>query len=608
MTELLDAARARLTAGKPLRRTLAGGGRLHVDRPLPFLCVYRTPDEIDPGTADFVRTQASYLIAAAGEDVTALAFGVAKTLADICGACLVVELWSGAPAPPHIRIRTGASDRIATTIDALAAALRAMKLPAVELDVAVIAAADAYPPGLPPLVDPTLASQAGILAIGVELAPFYRSPRGVYPFIARALSRELMHALQRAFFELARVQTPSKPAHFQMLGRRRIVRAVRESDLALAEISASFDFLLAVTPVNSEAAWAELCETGRTPTLHYRMLELDPDLGKRRLYDLPLDRLEDPVLAQLLLDKRRELDRQLGLLGDRNTPRFLHGSIQLYGGAEDALLAEALAILRKVAPSAPSAGPRCNAETFAGRARAEIEHYRGAYPPLEATVTVREDISSLVVSHGNLLVPAKLDVPQHRSDALLQHEVGTHVVTYANGLAQPLKVLSVGLAGYEALQEGLATFAEHLMRGLDGNRLRTIAARVVAVRRLIDEVEFPAVVAELVEEHAFTPRAAFNIAMRVFRGGGLTKDAIYLRGLLELLDYLRGGHELSSLFVGKIAVDQVALIEELLRREILRPPPLRPRWLDAPGARDRLARAVAGVRPCELLESIGNTA
>ncbi|MBA3391113.1 MAG: DUF1704 domain-containing protein [Deltaproteobacteria bacterium] len=608
---LVAAIAARLDAGKPIRRTLAVSGRLHVDRPLPFLCVYRTPDRPDPGTADLVRTQASYLIAPAGHDVSELVAAVVTKLASACGACLVVELWSGEPtAPPCFRIRTATANRLATTIDALADALRKMSIPGTAPTVEVIAAASASPSGAPPLLAPELAAHAGILAIGLEVPPIYRSARSVYPAISRTFSRELMHALQRAFFEFTRVQTPAKPEHFQVLGRRRIVHAVRESDAALAEISASFDFLLAVSPVNTDAAWQEFCANGRTraPTLHYRMLELDPELGKRQLYALPLERLEDPVLAQLLRDKRRELDRQLGLLEDRDTPRFLLGSLQLYGGVDDALLGEALSILRDVAPARSRTGARCDAEAFAARATEELEHYRRHDPSLTSTVIVRDDISSLIVSHGDLLIPANLDVPAHRVDALLHHELGTHVVTYANGRAQPLLVLAAGLARYEALQEGLATFAEYVAGGLDSDRLRLVAARAVAVRRLVDEVAFPEVVAELVDQHRLAPRMAFLVAVRVFRGGGLTKDVIYLRGLLQLLGYLQAGHDLAPLLVGKLALDQVALIEELLRREVLRPPLLRPRWLDAPTGRPRLERAIAGLRPIDLLEPTGTAA
>ena len=51
--------------------------------------------------------------------------------------------------------------------------------------------------------------------------------------------------------------------------------------------------------------------------------------------------------------------------------------------------------------------------------------------------------------------------------------------------------------------------------------------------------------------------------MRIYRGGGLTKDAVYLRGLLQILRYLREGGELEPLFVGKVASAHLPLIFEL---------------------------------------------
>ena len=102
-------------------------------------------------------------------------------------------------------------------------------------------------------------------------------------------------------------------------------------------------------------------------------------------------------------------------------------------------------------------------------------------------------------------------------------------------------------------------------------------------------------------------RAAFGIAIRVFRCGGLTRIAIYFRGLLQLLDHFAAGGAVEPLLVGKVALDQVPLVEELLRREVLRPPPLRPRWLDAPGADARLEHLRRGVGPLDLIEG-GTTA
>jgi hypothetical protein len=127
---------------------------------------------------------------------------------------------------------------------------------------------------------------------------------------------------------------------------------------------------------------------------------------------------------------------------------------------------------------------------------------------------------------------------------------------------------------------------------------------VIAVRRMVEGASFPAVVAEISRRHGLPLRSAFGLAVRVFRGGGLTRDAIYLRGLLQLLAYLAGGGALEPLLVGKIAIDQVPLVEELVRRQVLRPARLRPRWLDADGAESRMARARTGLRPVDLVEPI----
>lgn len=63
-TRLVAAVNRRLAANKPVRRTLPGGGRVAVDRQLPFLVVYRMPVRAsDEGTASFATSEAAYLVA-----------------------------------------------------------------------------------------------------------------------------------------------------------------------------------------------------------------------------------------------------------------------------------------------------------------------------------------------------------------------------------------------------------------------------------------------------------------------------------------------------------------------------------------------------------------
>lgn len=104
------------------------------------------------------------------------------------------------------------------------------------------------------------------------------------------------------------------------------------------------------------------------------------------------------------------------------------------------------------------------------------------------------------------------------------------------------------------------------------------------------------------QAHDFAQRTAFNVTMRVFRGGGLTKDVVYLRGLVGVLAYLEAGGALEPLLVGKLGPDPVPIIEELQWRKVLVPPPLRPRYLDDPGAVGRLNAVRRGVSVLDLVK------
>ena len=127
-----------------------------------------------------------------------------------------------------------------------------------------------------------------------------------------------------------------------------------------------------------------------------------------------------------------------------------------------------------------------------------------------------------------------------------------------------------------------------------------LAARVVAVGMMTRGASFAAVFDALHTRYGFEPRPAYTIVLRVFRGGGLTKDAIYLRGLRDVLDYLGRGGDLEVLMVGKMALEHVPVLEELLAREVLRRPVHRPRFLDHPLAGQRLDALRAGRKIFQL--------
>jgi len=133
--------------------------------------------------------------------------------------------------------------------------------------------------------------------------------------------------------------------------------------------------------------------------------------------------------------------------------------------------------------------------------------------------------------------------------------------------------------------------AEYLSGYLPAERLRTIAARVIAADMAVREAAGPEIFACLTEEHALAPDVAFDTALRAKRGGGLTKDALYLKGLDELLAYLANDGALEVLMLGKFALKHLHTIDLLLEEGVLVPPDILPAWLTDAVARQRLAVA-----------------
>jgi uncharacterized protein (TIGR02421 family) len=590
-----------------VHHTLSAGGVLHLDRGLPFLIVHReTGDRPDAGTSRLVATEAAYLLGRPGEEreVAELVRQLADSGSAAYGAFLVLELWSSAD-PDSRRFTVRAPDGPAPeTVGRLVEALQSMSDLRPGLEVVLDTGDDRHPPGLPEILSIEESWQNEVLLIGLEVPPIYRSRKGtVYPRFLRHLQQRLSRALRQALYEFVRVQSSTKVENHLALGTRTPPESVWEIDRALCDIEHSFEFLMLTSPVNGPDAWTRFQADGfdSDPELHYRLLPIDPDLLKRRLYSIEIENIDDPALADLFEDKRQELDTQMTMLRERGAPSFRYSSHRLYGMVDDRLRSTANELLSAVEPPRAWRGEWVDAEGFLAAARRELDHYRGQYDGIRNTIEIRRDVTGLLVSEGNLRIGKDLRVPANRIAPLVHHEVGTHVLTYVNGSAQPLEQLSLGLADYDEFQEGLAVLSEYLVGGLNALRMRLLAARVLAAHCVEEGASFVETFRMLTRDAGFSREGAWHIAVRVHASGGFTRDLIYLRGLLELLELLENGTELGSLYAGKFARKHIPIIDELRHRGVLREPPLKPRFLSDPDAIARLDAVRGGITLTEMI-------
>ena len=590
---------------------LPGGSIIHIDRPVPFLCIYRFPEGVEKSPeASLITAQAAYILIHQ-EDlplVKEFLYELAENMRKRFGAFIMMEVWRSAEEQGMVLVST--DDTNQQFLSALEKELFEFPLSIVQQ----VETTKEFPAAQQPLLPKHLLEDETIRALGLQVSPFYQSTTSeqLYPMIYRQFRKELSIALRKFFYDFARVQTSLEVAHYHSLGRRQEDALVWKIDQELVEIGKSFDFLLLTSVVNHNEAWEEFkrAKFEQKPTFLYRLIPVDPELLKRRLYQIPIEKLEDPTLAFIFRDKRKELDRLLNMLEERNTPDFHLSSIQVFGGLEKELLEKANEILAFELPDGEgdedeedeSSTDLITTEEFAAMAREEIAWMKQQYPPLDATVTIRKDISGLMVSSGQLLIGKGFATSRRRAEALIQHEVGTHVLTYYNGKAQPLHQMYVGSPGYEDLQEGLAVLAEYLVGGLTPARLRTLAGRVVAVDYMLKDADFTETFRVLHKEKGFTAYTAYSIAERVYRGGGMTKDAVYLRGLIHLLNHLAEGNDLKPLLIGKIRQDYLPIIDELIQRKILKPAPILPRYFSQPESMERLKNLNKKVDVLSLLK------
>jgi len=176
---------------------------------------------------------------------------------------------------------------------------------------------------------------------------------------------------------------------------------------------------------------------------------------------------------------------------------------------------------------------------------------------------------------------------RHTLERLLIHELGVHVLRYENGSIQPINLFRNGFPGYIGTEEGLAVISEEHFGMLEINTLRKYAGRVIAAHLALNQTFFQ-VFQTLVP--LLGQETAFEIAIRAKRGftdtaqpGAHTKDIIYLRGYLQIKAYLeQQPQDYPLLFTGKVGLQHLPLISELIREGVVTLPTLLPKNIKLP--------------------------
>ncbi|WP_075342916.1 flavohemoglobin expression-modulating QEGLA motif protein [Tenacibaculum agarivorans] len=164
-------------------------------------------------------------------------------------------------------------------------------------------------------------------------------------------------------------------------------------------------------------------------------------------------------------------------------------------------------------------------------------------------------IAMVLNSVKTLVLNSHHTYSENEMAVLTNHEIGVHMVTTMNALEHPIKIFSHGFPNNVETQEGLAVFSEYMSGNLTLKRLKELAYRVLAVNGLAKGYSFSKTFRSLHNTFDLNREDAFYITVRAYRGGGFTKDYLYLTGLKKIYNYYKEGKDLKTLLTGKVTLE-----------------------------------------------------
>jgi uncharacterized protein (TIGR02421 family) len=176
---------------------------------------------------------------------------------------------------------------------------------------------------------------------------------------------------------------------------------------------------------------------------------------------------------------------------------------------------------------------------------------------ISAAAMVQNSTQTLVLKKNHRFSANQLKV-------LANHEIGVHLVTTYNGLEQPLKIFHNGFPKNLETQEGMAVFSEYMSGCLTLYRLKELSYRVLATDSLRRGFDFCGTFDLLHNEYKLNREEAYTIALRAHRGGGFTKDFLYLTGLKKIYDAYHNKENLIPLLAGKVTYEYASIVNTWL--------------------------------------------
>ncbi|KQC29039.1 flavohemoglobin expression-modulating QEGLA motif protein [Flagellimonas eckloniae] len=355
--------------------------------------------------------------------------------------------------------------------------------------------------------------------------------------------------------------------------------ALFDIDSNLNRLVKRIELLSYVNPLNIEKEKHRFFASKYTiePEFKYPKLKFDPYKLQRLFFSQRLDRIEDESIRKLYQDViyyYANMIQCIETIGKGK--KFYYNSLRAFGTPTEKDVQNARFILHfKDEPSSADMDKVFTPD----EAKTYFDEFIPRYNfPLKIRFSTNISADAMVSnSSQTLFIKKNVKFSKNQLLTLANHEIGVHLVTTYNGLEQPLKIFSNGLPKNVETQEGLAVFSEYMGGALTLKRLKELAYRVMAADGLIKGYSFADTFDLIHGQYKLNRDEAFGITLRAHRGGGFTKDRLYLSGLRKIYKRYQNEEPMDILFTGKVSLDyeeqmnhlrQLGLIQSITHKSL----------------------------------------
>lgn len=275
-----------------------------------------------------------------------------------------------------------------------------------------------------------------------------------------------------------------------------------------------------------------------------------------------LESVPEDALGLIFEKKLIDLYEKMELIRSAGTPNFSDNSINYFGNVDSSLINYAKKIVKEDVLKEKNTYTFSQAKKFLEK---ELKKRKLKHKIIEKnTPGVRY---SIYPAKREIMISNNTKFSKNTLQRMLFHEVEAHAFRYENGLNQNYKIFSKGISK-ETLEteEGIAANIEELSGINSSLQMKIYAGRVLAINKALNSTFFETF---SYLKRFFDDEEAFTLTLRAKRGlfhtrhkGAFTKDLLYLRGYLDVKDFLKN-HSMEELYYGKFATYDYSLIKDI---------------------------------------------